>query len=89
MAKAYWPGFVLGLCVAALLATGWIALSDPPTALAQVPDSGAQRLEMIKEQRQTNAQLKEIAGLLREIRDQGREGKPPEKGKRPEPPKRP
>ncbi len=58
-------GGVLTLAAQAALHALW----SPRPALAQVPDSGAQRNEMIREQRITNQKLTEIAALLREIRD--------------------
>lgn len=45
-------------------------LLSPPAAHAQLPDSAAQRVEMLAEQKITNQKLTEIAALLREIRDQ-------------------
>lgn len=54
-----------------VLAAGglWQALVWPRAAVAQVPDSGLQRKEMIDELRLSNKKLTEIAGVLREIRD--------------------
>ena len=66
------PGFLLGVATTAAVVAAWIGLSRPPAAWAQVPDSGAQRMEMIKELREGNRKLMEIAGLLREIRDDAR-----------------
>ncbi len=64
--------FVAGVLTTLAALWLWNSLPAPPAALAQVPDSGAQRNEQIAEQRITNQKLTEIAGLLREIRDQGR-----------------
>ena len=47
----------------------WRGVSAPPAAYAQVPDSGAQRNELIKQQRVTNQKLAQIVQLLTEIRD--------------------
>ena len=67
--RRFWPAYVLGitttLCAAALIG----AIARPPAALAQIPDSGAQRVKMIREQQLTNRKLAEIVTLLGEIRD--------------------
>jgi len=68
-------GFVLGVAVALVGVVAWSALTSPRAALGQVPDSGAQRNDMIKELQESNKKLGEIAGLLREIRDQGKKDK--------------
>ncbi len=71
-------GFTKWCWGAALLAVSgalWLGIRPPAPAYAQVPDSGAQRLEMIKELQTTNASLAEIAGLLREIRDDARKAR--------------
>jgi hypothetical protein len=61
------------LCGAAIVVTLGLWLvsttATPRLALAQVPDSGLQRQQMIEELRASNRKLDEIAGLLREIRD--------------------
>lgn len=64
-----WLAAVLGGLT--VLAAGglWQALVWPRAAVAQVPDSGLQRKEMIDELRLSNKKLTEIAGVLREIRD--------------------
>lgn len=77
-----WTTFIAGALVASCALALWSVAWSPPTALAQVPDSGAQRAEMLREQRTTNQKLEEIAGLLREIRDQQKPGD----GRRPTPP---
>lgn len=64
-----WLPYVLG-CITVLVAgLLWQGLSNPPAAYGQIPDSGAQQAEMIKELRASNQKLTEIAGYLREIRD--------------------
>lgn len=66
--RKLWP-YVLG-CVTVLLAgLLWSGLSSSQVAYAQVPDSGAQFNEMIKELRISNQKLTEIAGYLHEMRD--------------------
>jgi type II secretory pathway component PulM len=81
--RGFWPAYVLGgltvLCAALL----WQVFGQPPAAYGQVPDSGAQRLEMIAELRASNQKLGEIAGLLREIRDLEAGKKDKEKDARP------
>jgi hypothetical protein len=64
----FWPAFLLGIATALFALVAWHTMSPQP-ALAQVPDSGAQRNEMIAQQKLTNEKLAEITGLLREIRD--------------------
>lgn len=66
------PWIVFALGGLAVLAAAGVsqALLRPRIASAQVPDSGLQRKEMIEELRVSNKKLTEIAGLLREIRDQ-------------------
>jgi hypothetical protein len=59
-------------------------LEAPRDALAQVPDAGLQRQQMIKELETANRKLTEVAALLKEIRDQR-----VEKPKRSEPPREP
>jgi|GEM_PF-6476744 len=61
--------FALGGITVLLAALFWNGLARPRPALAQVPDSGLQRKEMIDELRQSNKKLAEIVTLLREIRD--------------------
>ena len=70
--KRFWSSFLLGACAVLVAGTLWLNLTAPAPALAQVPDSGAQRNAMIKELRSMNGKLTEIAGLLREIRDDAR-----------------
>lgn len=67
--RRFWPAYLLGivttLCMGALIGV----LAQPPAALAQIPDSGAQRVKMIREQQLTNKKLTQIVTLLGEIRD--------------------
>lgn len=70
--RRWWTAFLLGVGTTIAVIAAWSSLVAPPAALAQVPDSGAQRQEMIKELRESNRKLMEIAGLLREIRDDAR-----------------
>lgn len=71
--------------VSAMLAgaVGFVVLAGrleaPRDAVAQVPDAGSQRMQMIRELEASNRKLGEIAQLLREIRDQ-RADKRDEKG---------
>jgi len=60
---------VTGLAVLALGAA-WMGLAPRP-ALAQVPDSGAQRDRMIAELKAMNGKLDTMIKLLAELRDQG------------------
>ncbi len=66
---SFWRGFLLG--GATLLVTGllWQGVSRPPPAYGQVPDSGAQRLRLIREMVTTNQKLTEAVDLLKQIRD--------------------
>ena len=67
--RPFWPGYLLGI-VTAMCLVGLIGVvGQPPAALAQIPDSGAQRVQMIREQQTTNHKLAEIVTLLGEIRD--------------------
>ena len=78
----WWSAYALGALTLALVGLGAWALRPVP-AYAQIPDSGAQRLEMITELRTSNQKLTEILGVLREIRDlqagpkEKKETKPP------------
>ncbi len=67
--RRFWPAYVLGGLTVLAAALLWQGLAKPPAAYGQVPDSGAQRNEMINEQRTTNQKLTEVVALLREIRD--------------------
>lgn len=64
-----WP--VVGLVGLAMVAGAafWEALTSPRVALAQIPDSGEQRNQMIAELRAANHKLDEVVRLLRDIRD--------------------
>jgi hypothetical protein len=66
--RSWWTGFALGGL--AMLVAGVLWSAAPRPAYAQVPDSGAQRFEMIRELQASNRKLAEIADLLRQIRDQ-------------------
>lgn len=54
-------GFVLAIVLCQWLATGsgW-----PPAAVAQIPDTGLQRKQIIDEQRRTNELLEQILDVL-------------------------
>lgn len=77
--RGFWFGCGLGAAIILLAGLLWQGLGSPPAALAQVPDSGQQRNEMIKELRISNEKLTEIADLLRQIRDVQVGGKKDEK----------
>lgn len=79
-----WSAYVLGGVTVLALSLVWQGLFSPRAALAQVPDSGKQRNEMIEEQKTTNKKLTEIAGYLREIRD-AQAGQKPKDAKEPAP----
>jgi len=64
--------FLLGVVATMLVGSLWLYLTAPPPAFGQLPDSGAQRQEQIKEQKEANRKLAEIADLLRDIRDDAR-----------------
>lgn len=68
-AHGFWRGFLAGLATLVLAGLLWHAAGQPPPVYAQIPDSGAQRNQMIKEQAVTNQKLTQIIELLREIRD--------------------
>lgn len=65
----FWRGYLLGLATLVLAGLLWQAVIQPPAVYAQIPDSGAQRNHMIKEQAVTNQKLTQVVDLLREIRD--------------------
>jgi len=67
--RGFWPAYLLGGLTVLAAGLLWQGLARPPAAYGQVPDSGAQRNEMIIELRTSNQKLAEIATLLREIRD--------------------
>jgi hypothetical protein len=71
-----WPSFLLGVSVTVIAVLAWFGLGAPPPAYGQLPDSGAQRADLIREAHTTNVKLDEIAGLLREIRDDARAANP-------------
>jgi hypothetical protein len=80
-----WGAWLLGAATAMLAVAAWTQFWSPQPALAQSPpDAGAQRIEMIKQLESMNTKLGEIAGLLREIRDDARKAHAePERPKRP------
>ena len=61
--------FALGGVAALAISTALYTFAFARPAYAQIPDSGAQRNEMIQELKTSNQKLAEIAGLLREIRE--------------------
>jgi hypothetical protein len=71
MSDRFWRGFVVGGIAFLAIGMLWLGTGQPRTALAQVPDSGAQRLQMIHEQQLTNQKLDIVVKLLTDIRDQG------------------
>lgn len=77
-------GFLLGSAGVLSVGALWFALSSPPPAYGQIPDAGAQRNEVIQELRTNNRTLTEIAGLLRDIRDDARKNAAKDKPHRPE-----
>lgn len=85
--SGWWSGIMVGAVSLGLLAALWSTLATTPPAYAQFGDAAAQRAEMIKEQRATNAKLDEIAKLLREIRDEARQKKDDKKSAQPAPQK--
>jgi hypothetical protein len=68
----FWRGYVIGVVTLVSVGLLWLGAPQPPAAYGQIPDSGAQRNQMIREIMNTNKKLAEIADLLREIRDQGK-----------------
>jgi len=85
--RGVWSAYGLGGLTVLAAGLLWQGLSAPPAAYGQVPDSGAQRNEMIKELREANKKLGEMTALLREIRDTQKADKA-ESGRQPAP-KRP
>lgn len=69
----YWRGFAVGGIVFLAIGMLWLGLGQPRPAHAQVPDSGAQRMQMIREQQFTNQKLDVVIKLLTDIRDQSAE----------------
>ncbi len=62
-----WP-LVLLAALSATLVTAMAAAPRSSAGSTQVPDSGAQRAQMIEELRTANRQLAEIVALLREMK---------------------
>ncbi len=85
--RGFWAAYMLGGLTVLAAALLWQGLGRPTAAYGQVPDSGAQRQEMIVELRASNQKLSEIAGVLREIRDLESSKKDKEKEPKPAPPK--
>jgi hypothetical protein len=67
--RRFWPAYLLGGLTVLAAGLLWQGLARPPAAYGQVPDSGAQRYEMITELRTSNQKLTEVVALLKEIRD--------------------
>ena len=71
------PGaFFAGVIFVLALLFAWRAV-EPRVAFAQVPDSGAQRNEMITELKQLNEQVKALTAVVKEIREQTKPPKEP------------
>lgn len=83
-----WPGFLLGAFTVLAVGVMWLNLTAPPPAFGQLGDAAGQRNEMVKELRGVNQRLSEIAGILKEIRDDARRDGDAEGAKSPKP-KRP
>ena len=88
--RKFWTAYALGgitVLAAALLGQG---IAPPRTAVAQIPDSGLQRKEMVDELKAINAKLTDVVSMLREIRDVEVAGKGQQADKPPAPtPKKP
>ncbi len=82
--RRFWFPFALGALATVLALVLWTQLSSPPPAYGQIPDSGAQRAQMVQEQKITNQKLTEIATILTQIRDR-QAGATPEKEEKPAP----
>ena len=67
--RRFWTPYLLGLVTMLFVGLLWRGAASPPPAYAQIPDSGAQRQQMIAELRTANKKLSEIAKILGEIRD--------------------
>lgn len=84
------PSIGAGLLLSALAMAAFVLVgrmsAAPVTALAQIPDSGAQFHQMIQELKAANDKLAQIARLLREIRDRNDAAAPRPQGERHEPP---
>lgn len=65
-ARRFRPAYLLGIATAIGFAAMVGAVARPP---AQIPDAGAQRIQLLREQQTTNQRLTEVVALLREIRD--------------------
>jgi cell division protein FtsB len=82
--RRFWFPFTLGLAAMLFVGLLWRGADLPPPAYGQVPDSGAQRNEMIQQLRATNQKLTEIVKLLTEIRDQQEGAEPAKRTQRPQ-----
>jgi hypothetical protein len=74
--RRFWAPYLLALATMVFVGLLWRGVSAPPPAFGQIPDSGAQRVQMIAELRTANKRLAEIAKLLGEIRDRQDAGGP-------------
>ncbi|MCO6439322.1 MAG: hypothetical protein J5J06_19710 [Phycisphaerae bacterium] len=60
-----WPRMLLVGFVLATLIRVWLGpIISAPTAVAQIPDAGAQRMQLLEETRKTNQLLTEIRQIL-------------------------
>jgi cell division protein FtsB len=82
--RRFWFPFTLGLATMLFGGLLWRGADLPPPAYGQVPDSGAQRNEMIQQLRTTNQKLTEIVKLLTEIRDRQERTEPDKRSQRPQ-----
>jgi len=80
--RRFWTPYLLGLATMLFVGLLWRGASSPPPAFAQIPDSGAQRVQMIAELRTANKRLTEIAKILGEIRDRQDAGVPSKDARR-------
>lgn len=69
----FWRGFAVGGITFLAVGILWFGSAQIRPAFAQVPDSGAQRMQMIREQQFTNQKLDVVIKLLTDIRDQSAE----------------
>ena len=59
-----WPRWILTAFVVLTCLKVWLGPINEPTAVAQIPDAGTQRLQTIKVQEQTNQLLSQILRTL-------------------------
>jgi hypothetical protein len=81
--RRFWSPYLLGLVTMLFVGLLWRGAASPPPAYAQIPDSGAQRQQMIAELRTVNKKLSEIAKILGEVRDRQDAGPADDGAKRP------